>query len=72
MMETVKEGISGWLVNSEEELADRIKHVSGGFLRPDSVIRKVCREWVADNFTVQKMVDGYNELITEAVDTGGW
>ena len=41
-----------------EEMVDAIKKI-------DQIDRKACREWVKQNFTVQKMVDAYEETFQE-------
>lgn len=71
MRETIKHGESGFLVDSAEGMAECM-----GVLRDMSdhdmaAMRARCREW-ACQFSVEKMVDRYEKLCQEAVDTGGW
>lgn len=66
MKETVKHGETGWLVSSLDEMVDIIKTAT---INDD--MRKRCREWVCDNFSIRQMVTGYDRLCEEAVN-GGW
>ncbi len=68
MRETVEEGDNGFLVRSTDELVDRIRYYNNEV--PDW-IRGRCREW-ANEFGIQRMVNRYEELCTEALKTGGW
>lgn len=67
MKETVKHGETGFLIGSEEEAVEVIK--SGAL---DLIDRSRCRQWVGDNFSYERMINRYEELITEALNTGGW
>ena len=67
MRETIKEGVSGFLVDSLEEMVHLIRNNACG-----SLDRNKCREWVVDNFSLERMIARYDELCTEAVNTGGW
>ncbi len=67
MRETVAD-LSGALVNSFDELANVVQLYAQADLRP---LGKAAREW-AMRFSVENMVKGYDELIHEAVTTGGW
>ncbi len=66
LKETVKEGETGWLVDTEEEYGDLIRETSKGI--PDTM-RTRCREWVGDNFTLDRMISGYEKLCQEALDS---
>lgn len=68
MPETIKDGETGTLVKSEKELIEAIRSLSVNGVADDE--RKRCREW-ASQFSIQRMVNGYDELCREAVD-GGW
>ena len=70
MPETIREGVSGWLVTSEQELEDRIRDTYNDGISDQ--MRKDCRDWAAERFSLQKMVDRYVVLCEEAVKTGGW
>ena len=66
MRETVEEGKTGFLVESEEQMVDLI--------RADAVSRldrDYCRQW-ASRFSIEAMVKRYEELAVLAVNTGGW
>jgi glycosyltransferase involved in cell wall biosynthesis len=66
LSEIVNEGVTGYLVSSVDEAIEIIR--SG---KIDSIDRKVCRDW-ASTFSVERMVNRYEELCIEAADTGGW
>ncbi len=70
MRETVKEGRSGYLVDSMNSLIWVIKAVAMDpfYMGGD---RKTCMDW-AKQFSVEKMVSRYEELAIEALDGGGW
>ncbi len=65
LKETIKDKETGFLVKSVEQAIDLIKSDA-----VSSINRKRCREWVSQ-FSVDKMVSRYNELVEEAVN-GGW
>lgn len=64
MRETIKHGETGFLVSTEDEMAHLIKENAVASLKP-----KRCVEWAAQ-FSIKAMTDGYERLITEALDTG--
>lgn len=66
MRETIKHGETGFLVKSQEEAEELIKTDAVSSIKPER-----CREW-AMQFSVKAMGDKYEELICEAMDTGGW
>lgn len=68
MPESIVHGETGWLVTSVDEMVDILKGPAQGI---SEAMRKRCREWVADNFSIKQMVDGYENLCHEAV-AGGW
>jgi glycosyltransferase involved in cell wall biosynthesis len=72
MRETVKDAHHR-LVRSLDELIDKIKDHSYGYLHEagQPTEREQCREW-AGQFSIQNMVNRYEELCHEAVQTGGW
>ena len=70
MRETIKNGETGWLVRSMDEMVLAVETYSKiGWIT--DITREKCREW-ASQFSLPKMIDRYEELINEAVDTGGW
>jgi glycosyltransferase involved in cell wall biosynthesis len=66
MRETVKPGETGFLIRTQDELEELIRSDAVASIKPE-----VCREW-ASQFSVQKMVDRYESLCHEAIDSGGW
>lgn len=54
--EVVKEGETGFVVNSKEEMIDAILH------KVQKINRVACRKHVEDNFTIEKMVDAYEKI----------
>lgn len=53
--EIIKPGINGYLVNNIEEAVSAVKKI-------DQLKRIDCRKFVEDNFTIEKMTSGYEEL----------
>lgn len=66
LRETVKHGETGFVAKTIEEMAELIKTDAVA-----SISSEACRA-NAERFTVAKMVDRYEELCAEALDTGGW
>jgi glycosyltransferase involved in cell wall biosynthesis len=73
MKETVVPGETGLLTDSMDELVTHIKTLSNinDGKGPTDVDRGRCRNW-ASQFSVERMVNRYAELATEAIETGGW
>lgn len=67
MRETIRDGETGWLVSSMDELVEAINTAKEPIPQE---IRNQCRE-NASRFSVENMAKRYEELIYEAVD-GGW
>jgi glycosyltransferase involved in cell wall biosynthesis len=61
--EVVKDGVSGYLCNSVEQMAKRAKLC-------EKFNAGEVRSYVATNFSLQKMVDQYAALYSELLDTG--
>lgn len=59
--EIVKNGETGFVVNNAFEMAEKMKIV-------DNINRGICRKRVEDNFTVEKMVRGYEEIYEKAIN----
>ncbi|MFC1632769.1 glycosyltransferase family 4 protein [Patescibacteria group bacterium] len=53
--EIVKDGVTGFIVNSVREMAKAVKKI-------DQIDRAACRKHVEDNFSVQQMVEGYEKV----------
>ncbi len=67
MRETIGLNSVGWIVSTFDQLVDTVKAVSRLTMND---MRTRCREWVSQ-FSLQRNVDRYDELIHEAVE-GGW
>jgi glycosyltransferase involved in cell wall biosynthesis len=59
MPELIKNGETGYLVQSEDEMID-------GLQRLYAVDRARCRHWVRERFSVEQMIDGYERLYKSA------
>lgn len=66
MRETIKPNVTGFLVKSLEEVEQLVLGDATRALKPSD-----CRDWVSQ-FSVKNMVDTYENLAKEAIDTGGW
>ena len=66
MRETVKHGETGYLVKTQEEMESYIKADAVAKIRQDH-----CIEW-ARQFSFENMVNRYESLCQEAIETGGW
>jgi glycosyltransferase involved in cell wall biosynthesis len=51
----VRHGESGYLLCSEDEMVEAIYRI-------ENLDRRRCREWVRENFSIEKMVDSYEML----------
>ena len=60
MPELIRHGETGFLVDSEEEMAAMCRQV-------ERLDRARCREWVAERFSMEQMVAGYERLYQAAV-----
>jgi glycosyltransferase involved in cell wall biosynthesis len=56
--EVIADGETGYLVNSVDEAVQAVKKI-------DNIDRKKCRQRVEDNFTIDKMVSGYEKVYEE-------
>lgn len=66
MRETIKHGETGFIVKSQEEMEDLIKSDAVSSIKSEN-----CVEW-AMQFSVENMVNRYEELCVKAAETGGW
>jgi glycosyltransferase involved in cell wall biosynthesis len=64
MPELIKNGETGYLVESEAEMIEAI-------VRIERLDRALCRNWVRERFSVEQMVDGYERLYKMAVSGSG-
>lgn len=55
MPELIKDGETGYLPGNEDEMVSALGQV-------EKINRRRCREWVQANFSVERMVDRYEEL----------
>jgi glycosyltransferase involved in cell wall biosynthesis len=66
MRETVKHGTTGFLVKTQDEVEELVRTNAVAKIRSED-----CIEW-AKQFSVERMVEGYEKLALEALETGGW
>lgn len=59
MPELIKNGETGYLVRSEDEMFERMQ-------RLQTLDRAHCRQWVKERFSVEQMIDGYERLYQSA------
>ncbi len=55
MPELIKHGETGYLLDSEDEMVEMIDRI-------ETLDRARCRKWVEERFSVERMVDGYEDL----------
>lgn len=60
--EIIKNGETGFIVETEEEMIEAVKKIS-------NIDRRVCRVWVENNFSVKKMVDEYEKFYEKILNT---
>jgi glycosyltransferase involved in cell wall biosynthesis len=60
MPELIKDGETGYLVESEAEMIDAMQRI-------ERLDRARCRDWVRERFSVEQMVEGYERLYKMAV-----
>jgi len=58
--EVIKDGKTGFVVKDDKEMIGAIKKI-------DKINRAECRKHVEDNFTIEKMVDGYEKVYNKAI-----
>ena len=66
MRETVKHGETGFIVKNDDEFVDVIKNNLVSKIKAQT-----CVEW-AQQFSYKNMIDTYEKLCIEAIETGGW
>ena len=59
--EIVKHNKTGFIVENEKEMAEAIKNIN-------KINRADCRKYAEDNFTIEKMIDGYEEIYKKVVN----
>ena len=60
MPEIIKHNKTGFVVKTEKQMIEAIRNI-------DKINRRDCREWVEQNFTVERMVDEYEKLYRKLV-----
>ena len=55
MPELIKDGKTGFLANNIEEAVSAVKKIS-------QIDRYACRQHVENNFSIERMVEGYEEV----------
>lgn len=71
MRETIRHGETGYLVNSLDQMVTYINELNSKSAHSLQVMRETCRAW-ANEFSVKRMIDRYEELCRMAIDMGGW
>jgi len=75
--EIVRDGVTGFIINQQDKSVDlRIQSVGieglvEGVKRIGEINRNDCRKWVEDNFTIEKMVDGYEKVYKNVISRQG-
>ena len=60
--EIVKHNKTGFVVENEKEMIEAIKNI-------DKINREDCRKYVEENFTVEKMVEGYEKIYEKIINS---
>jgi glycosyltransferase involved in cell wall biosynthesis len=63
MPELIKDGETGFLARDEDEMVQAIASV-------EKLDRRRCREWIVKEFSVERMIDGYEKVYRQVVDRG--
>jgi glycosyltransferase involved in cell wall biosynthesis len=63
MPELVRHGETGFLARDEDEMVQAVAAV-------DKLDRQRCRAWVEKNFSVERMVEGYEKIYAQAIRRG--
>jgi glycosyltransferase involved in cell wall biosynthesis len=58
--ELIKDGETGFLVNSIEEAVSALKKI-------EKIKRENCRNWVKENFSLKRMVNRYEKLYKKII-----
>jgi glycosyltransferase involved in cell wall biosynthesis len=58
--EVVRDGVSGFVVDSVSEMAEAIRDIG-------KIDRRACRRWAEDNFSVARMVDRHEEVYRKVI-----
>ncbi|MBI4096097.1 MAG: glycosyltransferase family 4 protein [Candidatus Levybacteria bacterium] len=60
--EVVRDGLTGFVVENHSQMVEAIKKI-------DSIKRQDCRKHVEENFTIEKMIDGYEKALEKLIAT---
>ncbi len=60
-LEVIKQGKTGHIVKNYAEMVEAVKKIN-------KIKRKDCRQWVEDNFSLEKMVEDYERLYKKIID----
>lgn len=60
VLEVVRDGKTGFIVESTKQMAKAIKKIR-------AIKRRDCRQYIKDNFSVEKMVEGYEKLCKKII-----
>ena len=64
--EIVKDGVTGFIVEPERGIEGLVEAVK----RIGEIDRAACRKHVEENFTIEKMVDGYERVYRKVASKG--
>jgi glycosyltransferase involved in cell wall biosynthesis len=64
MPELIQNGETGYLVENEQEMIEMTQRIA-------TIDRRHCRRWVQERFSVEQMVEGYEQLYKTAAG-GHW
>lgn len=59
--EIIKDGETGFIVDTVDQMVEAVQKI-------DSIDRRACRDHVEQNFSVEKMVDGYEAVYRKVLD----
>jgi len=59
-LEVVKNGVTGFVVETFDEMIEAMKNV-------DQIDRRMCRKWVEENFTIENMIEGYEKIYNKII-----
>lgn len=64
MPELIKDGETGYLPGDEEGMIEALHRI-------EKIDRRRCREWVEENFSIERMVEGYERVYQSIVHQAG-
>ena len=63
--ETVNHGVTGFICDTEQEMEEAIGKI-------DTIKSDICRKWVEENFSRQRMAKEYEKLFFDIVQGKDW